>query len=460
MGTAAAVGTDPTASGTVTDTATLGSISDPAAATTGTDPATSATGTDPVALAKVTDTPANEDSNAPQTASGIVSDRAAAGHSASTGAGPDSHDRGEIPLEDAAMGRAAAGHSASTGARPDSHDQPRHSNSVGDRAPSGAPTSTGAATAGDDRNTTTGAEAVPLRTSVECWGAGFRAGTQTPATTGKPTGTPVHSTAQQDGQLVTTDRSSSITVHRDGSVVVTSDATRASGTLHDVFYDEEKDYGVNGPLYDAGLDNTEPEDAEEVATRKRLIAHASRRVVRAKDDQTLITALANQVDKECDRADRLALQLAGYQETSRAIRETQRSFRVKRVIYSDNLTLRNKELADNIARMEAELVESRNSYEATVKSQATRIADLNESSNIAQLLIVNYKANEDEEADVERRLSKRFDRERRQYDIQVEELSQRNEDLLLLLAEEKKKYERMLRENGVRSLHEMEPSPS
>ena len=43
---------------------------------------------------------------------------------------------------------------------------------------------------------------------------------------------------------------------------------------------------------------------------------------------------------------------------------------------------------------------SRNRYEATVKSQAARIADLNESNNIAQLLIANYKASEDEEADV------------------------------------------------------------
>ena len=197
MGAVAAVGTDPAASGTVTDTATLGSVIDPATATTGTDPATSATGTDPVALARVTDTPANEDSNAPQATSGIVSNRAAAGHSASTGAGPDSYDREEIPTEDAA-GTGSCGHSASTGAGPDSHDQPRHSNSVESRAPSGALTSTGAATAGDDRNTTTGAEVVPLRTPAERWGAGSKAGTPTlmtrterPSfwTTSGPTGT-------------------------------------------------------------------------------------------------------------------------------------------------------------------------------------------------------------------------------------------------------------------------------
>ena len=48
MGTAAAVGTDPTAPGAVTDTATLGSVMDPPTATTGTDPATSALGTDPM----------------------------------------------------------------------------------------------------------------------------------------------------------------------------------------------------------------------------------------------------------------------------------------------------------------------------------------------------------------------------------------------------------------------------
>ena len=115
---------------------------------------------------------------------------------------------------------------------------------------------------------------------------------------------------------------------------------------------------MNGPLFDAGLDRIEPEDAEEVATRKRLIAQASRRAVRAKDDQTLITALANQVDKECDTAERLATELANYQEASRAIRQTQQSFRVKRVIYSDNLNLWNKELADNVARMEAELADN------------------------------------------------------------------------------------------------------
>ena len=110
----------------------------------------------------------------------------------------------------------------------------------------------------------------------------------------------MHSTAQQAGQLVTTGESSSITVNRDGSIV-RPHSTGASGTLHDSFYDEAKDYEVNGPLFDAGLGEIEPEDAEEVATRKRLISQASRRVIRAKDDQTLISALANQVDKECDR---------------------------------------------------------------------------------------------------------------------------------------------------------------
>ena len=94
------------------------------------------------------------------------------------------------------------------------------------------------------------------------------------------------------------------------------------------------------------------------------------------------------------------------------------------------------------------MAESRERYEATAKNQAARIADLNESNNIAQLLIAQYKESEDGEADMERRLSNRFDRERRQYDSQVEDLSQRNEDLRLLLAEEKKKYERILRERN------------
>ena len=42
-----------------------------------------------------------------------------------------------------------------------------------------------------------------------------------------------------------------------------------------------------------------------------------------------------------------------------------------------------------------------------------------------------------------------MDRERRQYDSQIEDLERRTEDLRLLLVEEKKKYERMLRERNM-----------
>jgi len=77
----------------------------------------------------------------------------------------------------------------------------------------------------------------------------------------------------------------------------------------------------------------------------------------------LITALSNQVDKERDRADRMATELTNYHEASRAIRQTQQSFRIKRVIYSDNLKLRSKELKDTVARMEAEMAELRERYE-------------------------------------------------------------------------------------------------
>ena len=130
-------------------------------------------------------------------------------------------------------------------------------------------------------------------------------------------------------------------------------------------FDEAKDYEVNGPLFDAGLGEVEPEDVEEVAYRKRLTAQASRRVKRAEDDQTLITVLSNQVDKERDRADR--------------------------VICSDNLKLRNKELEDTVARMEAEMAELRERYEATAKNEEAHIEDLNERINIAQLLIASTR---------------------------------------------------------------------
>ena len=132
-------------------------------------------------------------------------------------------------------------------------------------------------------------------------------------------------------------------------------------------FDEAKNYEVNGPLFDAGLGEVEPEDAEEVAYRKRLIAQASRRVKRAEDDQTLITALSNQVEKERDREDHMATELTNYHEASRAIRQTLKSFRIKRVIYSDNLLLRNKELEETVARIAA-IVEARDSEIGTLKA--------------------------------------------------------------------------------------------
>ena len=66
-----------------------------------------------------------------------------------------------------------------------------------------------------------------------------------------------------------------------------------------------------------------------------------------------------------------------------------------------------------------------------------------------QLLITRYKEHENEEAELESNVNNRFNLEHRQYESQIEDLEQRTENLHLLLAEEKKKYEGMLRERNM-----------
>ena len=199
-----------------------------------TDPIALAMVTDPIALARVTDALANEESNQPFVTSGIVSDRAAAEIMTSTEADSDGHDRSEILSKDAILERAAAGHSTSTGARTDGHDQPRTNESVAVRATSGVSTSTGADADRDDLRMTTGAGAVHLRTSVEHWRAGLRAGTPTSTTYDGPKDRPEDHTTLLAGQLAATSETSSVTSQQ-------------------WVYDETKDIEVNGPQWTSSI---------------------------------------------------------------------------------------------------------------------------------------------------------------------------------------------------------------
>ena len=73
---------------------------------------------------------------------------------------------------------------------------------------------------------------------------------------------------------------------------------------------------------------------------------------------------------------------------------------------------------------------------------------MREKGEIAQLLIAQYKEHEDEEAVLESKENSRRNRHPRRNESEMEALQQCNEELRVLLTEETKKYERMLRDRN------------
>ena len=128
----------------------------------------------------------------------------------STEADSDGHDLSEILSKDTVLERAAAGHSTSTGADADR----------------------------DDIRMTTVAGSVPLRTSVERWGAGLR------ATSSGPRDTPEDGNTRLAGQLATASETS-------------------SATSQQWVYDEARDIEVNDPLWTSSIVEIEPESTNQ-----------------------------------------------------------------------------------------------------------------------------------------------------------------------------------------------------
>ena len=104
--------------------------------------------------------------------------------------------------------------------------------------------------------------------------------------------------------------------------------------------------------------------------------------------------------------------------------------RERRVIQVDNLVLRIRALEAAATKHEEDMARER------------------DGNAIAQLLIAQYKAKEDEDAEQERRAQHRRSRDADQHEDELDTLRTNNEQLRALLEEETKKSERLARDRN------------
>ena len=97
---------------------------------------------------------------------------------------------------------------------------------------------------------------------------------------------------------------------------------------------------MNGPYWDSHVVDVVPESVEDARSRVRFMHQISRRVIhrgRHAEDQELILALQNQVDREHDRAVALTEELERFHEGTREMRNMQRTHRANSVQHIANL---------------------------------------------------------------------------------------------------------------------------
>ena len=209
------------------------------------------------------------------------------------------------------------------------------------------------------------------------------------------------------------------------------EARRLPGIPFDEVPPADRDAAVNGPLYDSHVIRTiEAPTATEINERRRVLAQASRRVKRQEEDQLLINDLRRQLERAEDLAEAKIREVANFHQGAEEIRRAQAVYRERRVIQVDNLVLR-------IRALEA----------AATKHEEDMAREL-DGNAIAQLLIAQYKAKEDEDAEQERRAQHRRSRDADQHEDELDTLRTNNEQLRALLEEETKKSERLARDRN------------
>ena len=219
------------------------------------------------------------------------------------------------------------------------------------------------------------------------------------------------------------------------------EARRLPGIPFDEVPPADRDAAVNGPEYDAHVIPTvEMPTTTEINERKRVIAQASRRTKRQEEDQLLINDLRRQLERAEDMAEAKIRELANFHQGAEDMRRMQAVHRERRVIQVDNLVLKIRALEAAAIRHEEEMARER------------------EGNAIAQLLIAQYKAQEDEEAEQELRAQHRRSRDDNQYEDELATLRNHNEQLRELLAAETQKAERLERDRNksIKNLAEAE----
>ena len=171
-----------------------------------------------------------------------------------------------------------------------------------------------------------------------------------------------------------------------------------------------------------------------------MLAQASRRTKRQEADQILIDDLRRQLERAEDLAEGKITELANFHQGAEDTRRMQAVHRARRVIQIDNLVLRIRALEAAAIQHEEEMARER------------------EGNAIAQLLIAQYKAKEDEDAEQERRAQHRCSRDADQHENELDTLRTHNEQLRALLEEETKKSERLARDRNksIKNLAEAE----
>ena len=134
---------------------------------------------------------------------------------------------------------------------------------------------------------------------------------------------------------------------------------------------------------DSHVISTVEQSTTEIADRRRVLAQSSRRVKRNEEDQALIHDLRNQLERSQEMADAKSNELANFHEVAEDMRRMQAVYRAQRVQQVNQMALRIREL------------------EAAASRHGEEIARERDTNAIAQLLIAQYKAQEEEAAALE-----------------------------------------------------------
>ena len=203
--------------------------------------------------------------------------------------------------------------------------------------------------------------------------------------------------ATETGTLTVTDGTTQAGT-RQGTTMVARSSVHAEEAIT---AEPSTDIEVNGPHWDGYIVETVHESDDAIRGRTRLIHQASRRVIRGPGfDHSSPESGGPTTPESCG--------FARFHAGTHEMHNMQKALRAKRVKHIANLQQRIIQLESHLVRQE----------------QKVRV--LHDKNETAQLLIAHYKAEEDEEAELERRGTSRFMRDRQRTEEEIDALTQNN----------------------------------